>query len=283
LAVVFAALGGILGLISAIAVDLLDRRIQTGRQAQAILGFPPLASFLEPSRDPAQVALYADQLRRLAMAVKREHENHGVRRLLVTAARDGSGSTTVLLDLARALGRLGLRVLAVEANLMGADPRYLSSPSRPGLLEILAQDLDPTLGILPADDQLPDRIGTGLGVSAGESQMQDCSHLPRLLDRLSGDYDMMLIDAAPIRVSADTEYLAGICDAVWLVVRARVAQVGEVKGSAARLERAAPAAVGLIMTGLKVFFGGGYYGKMLKEYRRGALARHKAEGSTPSA
>jgi Mrp family chromosome partitioning ATPase len=277
LAVVFAALGGILGLISAIAVDMFDRRIQTGRQVQAILGFPPLASFLEPSPDPAHVALYADQLRRLAMAVKREHESHGVRRLLVTAARDGSGSTTVLLDLARALGRLGLRILVVEANLMVSDARYRASPPRPGLLEVLAGELDPTLAILPADDQLPDRIGTGVGVAAADSHMQDCSHLPRVLDRLSDDYDLMLIDAAPIRISADTEYLAGLSDVVWLVVRARVAQIGEVKGSAARLEKAAPAAVGLIMTGLKVFFGGGYYGKMLKEYRRAALAKKKGD------
>ncbi|EGV17685.1 GumC family protein [Thiocapsa marina] len=272
LAVVFAALGGILGLVAAIAVDLFDRRVQTSRQVQSLVGFPPLGSFLEPSRDPAHRALLADQMRRLALALKREHDANGVRRLLVTAARDGCGSTTIVLDLARELTRQGLRTLVIEANLFFTDPRYRATPDRPSLLDILSDDLDPTLAIVPGDENLPDRIRTGDSVN---EQMSNCSHLPRVLDRLDAQYDMVFIDAAPIRLSADTEYLAGICDATWLVVRARLAQIGEVKGSAARLEKAAPPAVGLIMTGLTVFLGGGYYGKVLKEYRKTIAAKSR--------
>ncbi|UHD18698.1 GumC family protein [Thiocapsa bogorovii] len=272
LAVVFAALGGILGLVSAIAVDLLDRRVQTSRQVQSLVGFPPLGSFLEPSRDPAHRALLADQMRRLALALKRERDANGVRRLLITAARDGCGSTTVVLDLARELDRQGLRAVVVEANLFCSDSRYRTMPDRPGLLDILSDDLDPTLAIVPGDEALPDRIRTGDSV---DEHLSDCSRLPRVLDRLDAQYDMVLIDAAPIRLSADTEYLAGICDATWLVVRARLAQIGEVKGSAARLEKASPPAVGLIMTGLTVFLGGGYYGKVLKEYRKTIVAKNR--------
>jgi capsular polysaccharide biosynthesis protein len=272
LAVVFAALGGILGLVSAIAVDLLDRRVQTSRQVQSLVGFPPLGSFLEPSRDPAHRALLADQMRRLALALKRERDANGVRHLLITAARDGCGSTTVVLDLARELDRQGLRAVVVEANLFCSDSRYRTTPDRPGLLDILSDDLDPTLAIVPGDEALPDRIRTGDSV---DEHLSDCSRLPRVLDRLDAQYDMVLIDAAPIRLSADTEYLAGICDATWLVVRARLAQIGEVKGSAARLEKASPPAVGLIMTGLTVFLGGGYYGKVLKEYRKTIVAKNR--------
>lgn len=270
LAVIFAALGGILGLVAAIAVDLLDRRVQTSRQVQSLVGFPPLAAFLEPSRDPAHRSLLADQMRRLALALRREHSANGVRRLLVTAARHGCGATTIVLDLARELDRQGLRVVVVEANLFMTDARYRTTPVRPGLLDILSNDLDPTLAIVPSDENLPDRIRTG---DSDNGHLSDCSHLPGVLDRLSTDYDMVLIDAAPIRLSADTEYLAGICDATWLVVRARLAQIGEVKGSAARLEKAAPPAVGLIMTGLTVFMGGGYYGQILKEYRKAIVAK----------
>ncbi len=273
LALVFAVAGGILGLVAAIGIDLLDRRIRTTRQAQAILGFPPLASFLSPSADPAHRALLADQLRRLGLAVGRERTAHGLGRLLVTAACHGCGTTTVLLDLSRELQRQGLRVLAIEANLLIPDPRYHgSSPPRPGLLEVLAGELDPSLAIVPGDESLPDRIGTG---SSPDGQIRNLGLLPKIFERLAAQYDLLVIDAAPIRLSADTEYLVGICDATWLVVRAGVAQIGEVKGSAARLEKAAPPAVALIMTGLPVFRGGGYYGAMLKELRRAQTAKQR--------
>lgn len=272
LAVIFAALGGILGLVSAIAVDLVDRRVQTTRQVQTLVGFPPLASFLEPSADPARRALLADQMRRLALALMRERNANGVRRLLVTAVRHGCGATTIILDLARELVRQGLRVVVIEANPFVTDPRYQGTAEHPGLLKILAGEIDPIDAVVPGDDTLPDRIGTGASFTG---QLSDCSHFPALFDRLDTAYDMVLVDAAPIRLSADTEYLAGICDASWLVVRARMAQIGEVKGSAARLEKASPPAVGLIMTGLTVFMGGGYYGKFLKEYRN--VGRQKTQ------
>jgi uncharacterized protein involved in exopolysaccharide biosynthesis len=280
LAVIFAALGGILGLVAAIAVDLLDRRVQTSRQVQSLVGFPPLAAFLEPSSDPAHRALLADQMRRLALALRRERDANGVRRLLVTAVRHGCGATTIVLELACELERQGLSVLVVEANLFVTDPRYRTTPERPGLLDILEDDLEPAAAIVPGDATLPDRIGTG---ESEEGQLSECRHLQGFLERLDADYDMVLIDAAPIRLSADTEYLAGICDATWLVVRARLAQIGEVKGSVARLEKAAPPAVGLIMTGLTVFLGGGYYGQILKEYRKAIVAKGHpgAERDTP--
>lgn len=276
LAVLFAIVGGVLGLLSAIAVDLLDRRVRTSRQVQSILGFPPLASFLEPSEDPAHRALLADQLRRLGQALGREQHENGVRRLLVTSVRHGCGATTVVLDLARELDRQGLRVLVVEVNLLIPDPRYQATPPRPGLTDLLADDLDPLSAVISFDDTLPDRIGTG---RADAGHLAECGRLAAVLERLDAAYDLVLIDAAPIRLSADTEFLVGLCDATWLVVRALLAEVGEVKGAAGRLERAGPPAIGLIMTGLRIFRGGGYYGELLKEYRKVEQARSQRQSA----
>ncbi len=265
LAVLFAIVGVVAGLGAAIAVDLVDRRVRTTGQVRAILGFPPLASFLEPSTDPARQALMADQMRRLAMVLGREHSANQMRRVMVTSARHGSGATTVVLDLGRELARQGLRVLVVEANLLIPDPRYQGDQARPALVDVLNNDSDPFAAISPATDELPDRIATGV---LPNEHLSDCARLGAVIQQLSGGYDLMLIDAAPIRLSADTEYLVGVCDASWLVVRAMHARLGEVKGSAARLEKAAPPAIGLIMTGLPVFLGGGYYAELLKEYRK---------------
>ncbi len=270
LALLFAIVGVVAGLAAAIGIDLIDRRVRTTGQVRSILGFPPLASFLEPSTDPARQALMADQMRRLAMVLVREHSDNHVRRVMVTSARHGSGATTVVLDLGRELARQGLRVLVVEANLLIPDPRYQGDQLRPTLVDVLNDDGDPFAAISPATDQLPDRIATGF---APNEHLSDCARFGAVIQQLTEGYDLMLIDAAPIRLSADTEYLVGVCDASWLVVRAMHARLGEVKGSAARLEKAAPPAIGLIMTGLKVFLGGGYYAELLKEYRKAEKER----------
>jgi Mrp family chromosome partitioning ATPase len=270
LAVLFALVGVFAGLGAAVGVDMVDRRVRTTGQVRSIMGFPPLASFLEPSADPARQALMADQMRRLAMVLGREHSANDVRRVLVTSACHGSGATTVVLDLGRELARQGLRVLVVEANLLIPDPRYRDEAQRPTLVDVLNTDSDPFAAISPSTDVLPDRIATG---SAANGHLSDCARLGEVITKLSENYDLMLIDAAPIRLSADTEYLISVCDAAWLVVRAMHARIGEVKGSASRLEKAAPPAVGLIMTGLTVFRGGGYYAELLKEYRKVAKER----------
>lgn len=265
LAVLFAALGGALGLIIPIAVDLIDRRLLTTRQAQALLGFPPLAAFIEPSSDPAHRALSADQMRRLAIALGRRKTAGGLCRLLITAARRGGGATGLAFDLARELRRQGARVLVIEADPLAPDPRYASEPPRPGLAELLTDDLDLDAALVPGDERLPERIGTG---ETGEGHLGEYGRLPGLLEAACRRYDFLLIDSTPIRLSADTEYLAGICDMTLLVVRARHTLVGEVKGSAARLEKAAPPIVGLVMTGLPIFRSGGYYREIIREYAK---------------
>jgi Mrp family chromosome partitioning ATPase len=113
-------------------------------------------------------------------------------------------------------------------------------------------------------------MATGLDQTG---HLSDYARLNRVIDQLSEAYELLLIDAAPIRLSADTEYLVGLCDVSWLVVRAMHARLGEVKGSASRLEKASPPAIGLIMTGLSVFRGGGYYAELLKEYRKAEQQR----------
>lgn len=276
LAMIFLVGAGMLGLIAAIAIDLIDGRVLTARQAQALLGFPALAALLEPSDDPALQRLLAEQLRTLALALERERDARNTRHLMITTARLGCGGTSLCFNLAEELRHLGLRVLVLEANLLSPDPRYAAPEPRPGLLELLAGSALPAEAVQPRGNGLPERIA--FGATSG-THLHHHGRLPALLQRLRTNYDMVLIDAAPVRLSADTEYLAGICDATWLVIRARHALIGEVKGSASRLERAAPPVLGMVVTGLPVFRGGGYYTRILNEYRK--IARNAPDIPRP--
>ncbi|MFO1417772.1 MAG: chain length determinant protein [Methylotetracoccus sp.] len=260
--VVIAALA--LGLIAPIGVDLLDRRIKTPGQVHKLLGYPPLAALLKKSEDIASRRVAADQLRRLALALDRERLQGGGL-FLLTSVKPGAGVTTLALDLSVEFGQLGQRVLVIEANPLKPDARYRADGLRDGLLDLLIGDATIEQAIQPADGQLPDRIAIGLPV---EPHLYAYHRLREILDELKARYPVVLIDAPPVLLSADVEFLAGVADATLLLIGAMQVQPGELKRAARVLEKADPRLISFIVTQLEPIGLGGYYGQMIEEYRQ---------------
>ena len=97
--------------------------------------------------------------------------------------------------------------------------------------------------IAPARDALPDRISVGLAV---QRHLPFYDRFAQALDPLLGRYDLVLLDAPPVLLSVDTEFLARYADALLLLVGARQALPGELKRSARLLEKADPRLFGVI-------------------------------------
>ncbi|MDG4554681.1 MAG: chain length determinant protein [Candidatus Competibacter sp.] len=264
-----AAIG--LGLIVPVALDFTDRRIKTAAQAHRLLGFAPLAALLD-QREAQNRLVWIDQMRRLTLALGQEKHEHDTRRIALTAVRAGGGVTGLILDLARGFARDGLRVIAVEANALKPDQRYMGGPLTPGLIDLLNGEATLDRVILPAEGDLPDRIPVGLALQR---------HLPlydrfsQALDPLLERYDIVLLDTPPVLLSADTEYLARYADAMLLLVQARHTLPGEMKRAVRLLEKANPRVFGAIVTGLRVYKGGGYYAEMVRKYRESEEAANR--------
>ena len=72
------------------------------------------------------------------------------------------------------------------------------------------------------------------------------------LAQVSGQYDMIIIDTAPVLVASDTSILAPTAGAVFLVARAEVTSLGELHEAVKRLAQSGARANGVIFNGLNI-------------------------------
>jgi capsular exopolysaccharide synthesis family protein len=143
-----------------------------------------------------------------------------LRRLLITSASAGEGKSTVAANLAVAFARQGMRVLLVDADLRKpTQHKVFATPQAPGLTQValghesLTSAIQPTridnLYLLPA--------GT---LPANPAELLGQPQVRALFERLSTEFDVVLVDSAPVAVAADAVIAATLVDGVLMVVRA---------------------------------------------------------------
>ncbi len=254
------------GLIAAMAADFTDPRIHVPDELQRVLGFPPIGWILEHKDE--QTRLFAhDQVMRLATSLDREHRTQGTKVLVFTADKMGEGTTSLVLGVAQSLSWLGIRALAVEANVFKPDKRYEGEWQSPGLVALLDGWASVEDVVMPGNDLLPDRIS--VGEARGRQPLATVSQFRHLFTELSQTYEMILLDTLPVPLSADTELLIGLSDMTLLVIEAEDTHKDEVKRLARRLERLAPPVVATILNRVRADAAGGQFAGLLKEHQSG--------------
>ena len=261
---IVAAVG--LGLVAPVVVDFLDPRVHAANDLEKLLGFPPMGWVLDRT-DPRTRPFTHDQLLRLAGNLDRERRTHGTHLFVFSSVRPGGGTTTLVLDLARTLTDFGIPTLAVEVNAFKPDERYTDEQTRPCLAVVLNGGVDIGKTIVPRTETLPDRIA--VGATNGARHLEALHQLKVNLSTLSSRYELFLLDAPPLLLSADAELLVGVVDAAVLVVEACGVSKGEVVRAARTLERLAPTVVGTILNRVQVYQGGGYFAGLLQEHQSG--------------
>jgi hypothetical protein len=182
--------------------------------------------------------------------------------VLLTAVTHGSNATSLAFDLARDFGNMDVSAVVVEVNTIKPDARYVTKPVKAGVFDLIVNpDITVQQVISPADSVYPDRIAIGIpndGLLFGYLRLQTA------LAKLSEQYSMVILDAAPILLSADVEFFTSISDITLLLIAAQDTQPGEIKRAVQVLERVDPKVISFVVTRLKIFKGGGYYSKVYK-------------------
>ncbi len=258
-------IGVVLAAIAAYALSLLDRRLRSLADIEAlfesqILTALPKAGNPIVKQDgiprPSRVLL--EPLRRLSAALelggRLSNETHGSGRvILFTSSDPGDGKSTLLADLALVQREAGERVMVVEANfrrpvqsrLLGVDsPRGLADVLAGGLsIEDAAQRVRPPA---PAGIIGPGQSGGGgatvvappagaLFLLAGAESVANPpatlaqAAMPELLSSLAADFDSVLIDAPSPLEFSDVMPLLSIVGGIVIVAR-----VGHTREGAAR-------------------------------------------------
>src|SRR6202046_1082805 len=245
--VVFVLGSLVLGAAVSTAIDLIDRRLKTADEFEAVLGFPPLGVAMANGAGQ-------ESMRRIALGIMREWRTSGIRSYVLTSVRQG-GNAYLALALADELGDLGVRALAIEASLTGPNldrPKTVSSAE--AVAKISGRE---TKRLTPrgASTVALDGKVQFVQQTIGDKSLQRArnGNVPRpfgfireSVDRALGNHDIVLLAAPPLLSSADTAAIIQIPAGAILVARAGRDEVSDVTAAVRELERYAPPVVGAV-------------------------------------
>ncbi len=261
----FCIAGVLLATIVPIGLDMLDPRVFSPGDAGRTLGFPVMGWL--PRKEEPYLAFWNEQVLRIAHRIDQDRCANASRVWCFTGAQAGSGTTTLVAALGRALTDLGVPALTVEANAWRSDPRYRTGSRGPGLSVVLRGNADLDDVVAMGDDEMSDHIAVG--------DTGDSGHLPdvhRLMEVLRGAgqaYGVVLVDLPPILASVDAEYLARSADVAVLVMESMRLQQGELGRAVRMLEKIRPKAVAAILNRVPVKGGRAFATGAFDEFAHG--------------
>ena len=180
-----------------------------------------------------------------------ESRHYSFRTVMVTSASKGEGKSSLSSHLAISLARTGRRTLLADFDLRSPSMHHLFEiPKGPGIAELLRGEIDiehaaqhvmTDLDVLPAGRADSEAI-RALGQDA----------LPRLLEKLIEQYDIVIIDTAPVLPVADSLLISGHVDAVILSVYRDISKMPAVLACKERLVSLGVNLLGVVVTGIPV-------------------------------
>lgn len=256
-----AFLGLFLGIVYAFIVDYLETGIRTPDDVIGYLGVPVLGivphipklnknkSFLVSSDNPRSP--FAEAYRNLRTNLIYSGANP-MKRILVTSATPGEGKSLTAANLALVMSKAEKSVLLIDADLRRPMVHHIFRVDRyRGLSSVLE-------GELSVEDAIFNIEGTTLNVMpAGRlpkepAELLSSVKMNQLLDQLSEEFDLIILDTAPILGMTDTIVLSKEVDKTILVIRAAKTSRRTVQMAISSLEQIGVNVYGVILNDVNV-------------------------------
>jgi len=267
-------LGLLLGTALALGLEFADRRLKDEQGVEETFGLPILAAIPPPPRRGVDDHLQREAFGMLAANVQlgNRSESHAV---MVTSPSPEDGKTSVSLGLARALARIGVRVILIEADLRRPSiSRYTGLPPARGLAGLLASgedNLAHEIVWLDAATMRPvtlDGLKDGLSfavLTAGKApphpqRLLARPEMARMIETARSLATVVIIDTPPIGTVTDAVALAPHVDTVIAVARLNKTTKDAARRALRVLRNVSAALAGVAVTDARVADAYGYYG-----------------------
>ncbi|MEO5660063.1 MAG: polysaccharide biosynthesis tyrosine autokinase [Polaromonas sp.] len=199
--------------------------------------------------------------------------------VLLTGPTPGIGKSFTASNFAAVLGAGGKRVLLIDADMRkGHIHQFFGMQRGHGLSELIIGNRNLSDVVLRNVAPNLDLITTGtLPPNSGELLMSPATL--QLLQTVSAQYDLVLIDTPPVLAVSDTQVLAPHAGTVFLVARAAVTVLGELQESTKRLGQTGVSVKGVVFNDLDTSGQRyGSYGGKYSRYRYTDYQYGKTEG-----
>ena len=220
----------LLGSLLAILLERLDRGLRSAREVESALGLTtlglvPRLDRLRRNQRPHQylrekpLSSYAEAIRGVLTALKLSNPQSPPKVVLVTSSLPEEGKTTFAVSLASLVARSQKRVLLIDLDLRHPSVhRELGWQVSAGLVEYMAgertlqevvhNDLETGLHFLPVKAH-----------TTTPTDLLESDRMRQLLQVCRDNYDLVVLDSAPVASVNDTKVAANLADRVVFIVR----------------------------------------------------------------
>jgi len=225
------------GIISVVLIDSFDPRIYSGTDVERILGFTPIGMIFDEQE--VSMLVFDECTLRLAAGVDHAVRTAGVRTVVLTSVHPGAGTTSIVEDLGSTLAKLGRKTLTIDASGATSPVAYVTlCLNRPPQSDNGSYRTRPDVALHP----------TSVVAQPFTPRLTPLTNfMDQAFKDLTNEYDIVLIDATPLPISAETEYLARFADVTILVAEAGKTTKPQLTRSARLLERLQVAGIGAII------------------------------------
>ena len=234
--------------------DQLDDRLRVPEDVESKVGLPllgviPRSTEEDPAAelaDPKSILAESYSALRTSLLYSTREGLPGI--LLVTSAQASEGKTTTSYAVARGFSRVGKRVLLVDADLRRPSiHKVLGVENKNGLSSLLVGQSSPQEAIIRSEHDGLNVLPAG-PIPPSPAELLSSPRMAMLLEQLERDYDLVVIDSAPILGLADSTELAALADGVMVVIESDRGRGGQLRNALRRLRGSNPVILGAVLT-----------------------------------
>lgn len=264
-------LGLLLGLGAGITVaflrEKLDTRIRTQEDVRAVTDSAIIGAIsYDESAERLPLIVHesphsprSEAFRRLRTNLQFLALDQSRRAIVVTSAIPGEGKSTTSINMAISLADAGTRVVLVDADLRRPSvSKYMGLEGVVGLTTVL-------IGRVAVEDAIQSWGNENLHVlPSGQvppnpSELLGSMHMAELVGKLENDYDVVILDTAPLLPVTDGAVLAKLAGGAVIVVGAGVAHRTQVEDAILALSTVDAPVLGIVVNRLPAADRGSYY------------------------
>ncbi|AMW77509.1 tyrosine protein kinase [Acinetobacter sp. TGL-Y2] len=269
--------GGFIGVLIALLRNLLQSGIKDSTQIENEFGLPVYATV---PRSPIQESrmsnikkkkkipilamknsedVAVESLRSIRTAIHFALANAKNNVIAISGPAPEVGKSFISINLATIFAQSNKRVLLIDVDLRrGYLHKYFDRDVSPGLTEVMNGDITIENAIYDTGIANLDYLARGKSPS-NPSEMLSCQQFQDLLEKLSTQYDHIIMDTPPILAVTDGIILAQYSGVNLLVARYAKTHIKELELSIAKFEQAGTKVNGIILNDVRATPGGGGY------------------------
>lgn len=175
--------------------------------------------------------------------------DHGVpKSMMLTSTRASEGKSSTAYSMARSLARLGKKVLIVDIDLRRPNAHnFFDLPNGKGVSNVLAGQIDAAAAVVQTDVPSVSLMTAG-DIPPNPTELIMGAQLPAMIERLTGIYDTVIVDSAPVLGIADAIILSRQVEATIFVIETGETSVKAAQNALQRLAAGGAHVVGAVLT-----------------------------------